>query len=405
MIQRYRGICETCEMQFIFRAVVPLAPTDGLKFCCPRCKIELSAKLTLDPKNHRMDLSPFGFKFDDGYDQIKSPIVTVATDLPVHKIRHINALSEGGSPFIFITVKMGKSFIEWREKVEALHAMRHDHFPLLQKLAEYARSENWSMAKQCLQTRLGETPKDDLSTIHLSYRSMSTLYAPLISFDDTITLLEEYYTFLNDCFTSKNESYKNLLTQWHSMTSYQNFRTKSLNSFLRIFSHFDAFIVGLLYNEMPSDLKDNIDEYRIFRDDYSVVKSLYQDLFELSSQLQIFLGSVLNLSRRNDPWHYVTGVRSLNAFEKKPAFERFQILSELPKLGILIGGVNRLMRNSIGHFSADYEVNSGNIHYDDGTRKNYIVFLGEFFFAVKAMWFILIFIEKSDMDMKRLKIT
>lgn len=62
------------------------------------------------------------------------------------------------------------------------------------------------------------------------------------------------------------------------------------------------------------------------------------------------------------------------------------------------------MRNSIGHFSADYQPGTGKIHYDDGTEQNYIVFVGELFSAVKALWFTLIFIEKADIDMTRLEI-
>ncbi len=52
------------------------------------------------------------------------------------------------------------------------------------------------------------------------------------------------------------------------------------------------------------------------------------------------------------------------------------------------------MRNSIGHFSADYEPCSGNLRFDDGTQQNYIAFLGEFYAAVKALWFSLISLKR-----------
>jgi hypothetical protein len=230
---------------------------------------------------------------------------------------------------------------------------------------------------------------------------MGTLYAPLISIPEMVEFLDEYYVFLNDCLDNKKSAYKALLEEWSNLPLYRGLRAKALSTFLRVLSHFDAFIVGLLFNEMPDTLKAQIDDYRIFRDDYSVVKAFYQDLFELTSQLLIFLGAVINLSTRGTPWQYVTGVKSLNAFKKKPAFERFKILSELPKLSSLVGGVSRPMRNSIGHFSADYRPCTGQLQYDDGTAKNYIVFLGELFAAVKSLWFILIVIEKTDIDMTR----
>lgn len=384
---------------------MPLATTEGIRFCCPGCDIELAAGLTLDYTVPRMDLSPLGFTLKKPSLELSDSVVTVATDLPVHKTRHKNSLAEGGSPFLQLHSEMGASHRKYLEKVNTLEIIRQQHFPQIRQLTDYARASNWNMVRSCLSTMTGEDiPEDDLKTIYACYRVMGTMYAPFIAEQEMIEILDEYYTFLNDCF-NKKDAYKTLLDGWNHMPLYRGFRTKCLSAFLRVLSHFDAFIVGLLYNEMPNDLKLKIDDYRIFRDDYSIVKTLYQDLFELTSQFLIFFGGIVNLSTRNDPGHYFTGIRSLNAFKRKTAFERFQILSEVPKLARLIGGVSRPMRNSIGHFSADYEPCTGNLRYDDGNQQNYIVFLGDFFSAVKSLWFILVFVEKVDIDMIRLEIT
>jgi hypothetical protein len=350
-----------------------------------------------------MELSPHGFRLDSEHQMVSEPIITVATDLPVHKTLHVNSLTEGGSPFLLLTKEMGPSFMVWKSKLDSLQRLRHLHFDHARQLVDYARSGNWPMVRQCLETMFDETPPtDDIGTAYLCYRVIGVLYAPLISLPEMASLLDEYYLFLNDCYAKKTAAYTALLQELSTLPLYQNLRTKTLSAFLRVLSHFDAFIVGLLFNEMPQHLKQQISDYRVFRDDYSVVKVLYQDLFELTSQLMIFLGAIVNLSTRNDAWHYVTGAQSYNAFKKKPAFERLQILSELPKLSNILGAVSRPMRNSIGHFSADYEPCSGNLRYDDGSHENYIVFLGEFYSAVKALWFMMVFVEKSDIDMMRL---
>jgi hypothetical protein len=350
-----------------------------------------------------MELEPHGFTLDAEHASLSEPVVTVATDLPVHKTRHTNPLPEGGSPFLLLTQEMGSSFMKWKGKVDALQMLRQNQFPHVRQLVDYARAGNWDMVRQCLTTMFKEdAPEDDLSTIYACYRVMGVLYAPLISVPEMTDLLNEYYTFLNDCFDKKKSEYKALLEEWSRMPLYRGLRTKALSIFLRVLEHFDAFIVGLLYNEMPTALKAHIDDFRVFRDDFSVVKALYQDLFELTSQLLVFLGAVINLSARGAPWEYVTGVKSFDAFKKKTAFERFKILSEVPKLSGLVGGVSRPMRNSIGHFSADYQPCTGHLQYDNGTELNYIVFVGELFAAVKALWFTLIVIEKADIDMTRL---
>jgi hypothetical protein len=238
--------------------------------------------------------------------------------------------------------------------------------------------------------------------IYVCYRVMGILYAPLISVEEIADILDEYYQYLNDCFSNKTVQYRDMLRGWSQDVEFTSFRSKVLTTFSRVLKNFDAFIVGLLVDEMPTHLRASIDEFRIYRDDYHVVKSLYQDLFELTSQALVFLGAFINLSKRGDPWHYVTGIKSYKAFKKCKAFKRFNILVETPRLASLLGAVSRPMRNTIGHFSADYDPCSGRITYDDGATINYLEFLAQFYAAVKALWIILIVVEKVDLDTSRL---
>ena len=61
MINTYLATCDSCQQKFIFRAVVPLATTDSLRFSCPECESELWANLNLDYSVPKMDLTPQGF--------------------------------------------------------------------------------------------------------------------------------------------------------------------------------------------------------------------------------------------------------------------------------------------------------------------------------------------------------
>jgi len=409
MINKYLATCDSCKQKFIFRAVVPLATTDSLRFSCPECESELWANLTLDYSVPKMDLAPQGFILDDLLQEYDLPIITVATDLPVHKVKHVLSLPEGGSPFLWMHHEMGAAFPIWREKVDSLQSLRHGRLHDIRRLLDYCRISRWDNVRKCIE----ESSKDliplnnefsfsePIKSIHLCYRIISCIYTPLVLPEKMLEFLEEYYAFLNDCINTKDNQYKNLIGNWRENPEYQAFRSKILGTFLRVFDHFDAFIVGLLYEEMPPSLQERIDEYRIFRDDYLVIKALYQDIFELTSQLTVFLGAIINLSIRNDSCLFSNGDRSFNRFKRRTAFERLQILSEVPRLNTLLSAVSRPMRNTIGHFSAYYDCRSGDLQYDDGTNINYIVFLGQFFTAVKALWFMLIFVEKMDIDWQR----
>ncbi len=288
MINRYHGKCDACTAEFVFRAVVPLATTDGFRFCCPSCNVELVALLKLDYDSHRMNLDAKGFHLSVATDtDVPADVVTVATDLPVHRTRHVNPMDDGGSPYLLLHQEMGAAFLKWTEKIQALQVLRHTQFETARQLVNFVRGGNWSMATEHLKDVFDPAPKEAHQIIHAAYRTMGVLYASLLTDPPMFDYLDEYYGYLNDCMKQKRPEYQTLLTDWSTSPLYRGFRTKALASFLRVLAHFDAFIVGLLYNEMPTKLRDDINSYRIFRDDYSVVKGLYQDLFELTSQLLI----------------------------------------------------------------------------------------------------------------------
>lgn len=352
-----------------------------------------------------MKLDPIGYILDDEIEsESTGEIVTISTDLPVHRTLHTKSMAEGGSPYLHLLTAMPKVFSSWIEKLHTLEHLRMSQFKTAERLANFARGGNWTMAADCLNKVFDNDVSDPTQTIQLTYKTFAIFFNPLLTDPPMADYLDEYSPHLNECMQNKKPDYKILLQEWSSSHLYRGFRAKALTSFLRVLSQFDAFAVGLLYNEMPRALQDDIDSYRVFRDDYGVVKGLYQDLFELTSQLLVFLGNIYNLSVRGDAGQYFTGETTTKKFIKQTAFKRFKILPEFPVASSLLGKVSRPMRNSIGHFSADYEPCSGNLRYDDGSHQNYIAFLGDFHAAVKSLWFILVFIESVDIDMLRLKI-
>ena len=181
MINRYRGICETCNQNFIFRGVVPLATTDAMRFCCPHCQVELRCNLELDLQVPTMVLDPIGFQLDGELETDPSgETVTVATDLPVHRIRHTRPMDDGGSPFLLLASEMSGKFPAWIEKVHALQHLRQDQFDSAEQLVNFARTGNWQMASDCLSNIFDEKISETRQTIQLTYKAFAIFYAPLI---------------------------------------------------------------------------------------------------------------------------------------------------------------------------------------------------------------------------------
>ena len=404
MINRYVATCGHCQNEFIFRAVVPHAKTESLRFCCPFCAVELSAAINLDLSVPVMNLAPVGFALRPWIDEQLRAVVTVSTDLPVHREKHVLPLPDGGSPFLLMSTELGPSFLEWIAKVHALQELRDAAFVKVKVLVDRTRAGDWVRVRQILEKDFSEKFPEPLSedaVIYRCYRVLNLLYVPLMTIEAAADTLQEYFQYLNDCISTKMPQYAQLLKLWSRDNEFRSFRFRVLTVLTRVLKNFDAFVAGLLIQEMPAALQERIDEFRIYRDDWNVVKSLYQDLFELVSQALLFFGAVINLSKRGDPWHYVIGINSYKQFKKAKAYERLKILEETPRIARVLGAVSRPMRNTIGHFAAEYEPCTGNIRYEDGSTLNYLAFLGEFFVAVKALWMILAMVEKFDLDMCR----
>lgn len=402
MINRYNAACHHCEKSFIFRVVVPYAKTESLCFCCPCCNVELRAGLSLDLTIPKMDLSPVGFTLSPSTGSRLLSTITVSTEIPVHRQKHLLSLPDGGSPFLFIIKELGKNALAWKNKIDTLQFLREHLSESLQTLLDRMRGFEWHHTQSLLEKDFKVHFTDDSTQydcIYSCYRTLNILYVPLISPKDLALPLDEYFQCINHCIDKEKESYRNLLEFWAAGFEFKSFRSRVLTTFIRVLINFDAFITGLLVADMPESMKSRIDDFRIFRTDYDIVKALYQDLFELTSQATLFFGPIVNLAKRQSPWKYVTGVDSHTKFRKLPAFERFKILDEMPWLKQTLGTVSRPMRNCIGHFSAEYETFTGNLRYDDGSSKNYIIFLGELADAVKALRIVLAVVEKIDLDM------
>lgn len=405
MINRYKAICNSCNETFIFRAVVPLATTEDFCFGCPNCNIKLIGELELDYQVPKMLIKPLGFELTEEWlPEGNHHVITMATDLPVHRDKHKNTLDKGGSPFLWLMVKMEESFMKWKEKVDYLQSIRHDRLALIKTIVNYAEMRAWDKVKEMLSPEVLTKSSSEMETIYSFNRFLSTFYLPLIPIDNMMEIMDDYYPHLNNCRNNHLETYKSLLEGFVNTFGYNNFRIKLFNTFVRVLERYDAFIVGNLYEQMPHSLQSDINSYRIFRNDYDLVKGLFQDIFELNIHSLIFVATILNLSCRSDPSHFYDGSTNCNRFLRKVAFKKLEILNELPIVEKLLLEVSRTMRNKIGHFSANYNYLTGNVVYDDGTEMNYIEFLGHFSRSIKSLWFLLILTEKCDLEMSDLRI-
>lgn len=406
MIQRRIATCNSCDNQFIFRGVVPQGKNSRFLFACPSCGIRLSGAFEVDSSIPQAEIVPSGFLFTSIANSKDLATVTVSTDLPVHKTRHEENLVKGGSPFLWLSMHMGPGFLEWKQTVDGLHEFKDNYGATLQELVNYASIEQWDKIRDILAEKIDPNLEqaNDENVIYVVHRLLCSFYVTLVPFSEMVTMLDEYYSYLNDCFDNHGAQYAQLLNDFQSKYGFGMFKKQVYGTYLRIIDAFDSFVTGLLYEKMSDEMRAELTEYRLYRTDYDVIKSLYQDLFELNSKSMLYIGAIVNLSKRNDPCSFASGKNSCNSFRKLTSFQKLAVLEELPFLKEFVGKVSRPMRNKIGHFSAEYDYSSGNIIFEDGSTQNYIEFLAGFLWAVRSIWFLLTVIEKAELDNRKLRI-
>jgi hypothetical protein len=404
MIARYLVICSSCSKEFILRAVLPKAKNSPFSFPCPVCKIRLKGEFKLDCNPIKSDVIFSNFSKSKSQNVVSLPIVTISTEIPIHKLHHDKPLLKGGSPFLWFAQNMSSTFFDWYRTVEVLYFISEKQGKFLEQLVNYASIESWNRVKSILAQNLDEDIEkiNDHQVIYLSHRMLSAFYQPLIKLDEMVEILEEYYFHLNNCLEKHTIDYKNMLNNYYALYGFSMFKKQVYETYYKILMNFDSFIAGLFYENTTKSIRKELMNYRLFRDDFGIVKSLYQDIFELNSKAMLYVGSVINLSKRNNSCDFASGIKSCNKFRKLKSFQKLKVLDEFVLLKKFMGKVSRPMRNSIGHFGAEYDYISGDLVFEDNSIQNYIEFLGQFSWSVKSMWFLLALVEKVEIDRCRL---
>jgi len=407
MIIRTLVQCNSCHEKSIFRFSIGLSRVGQFTCACPNCNIQLRGDFKIDnAPQPNFTANSDNFQTLHGKQELlndKYPILTLHTELPVHKERHKNSLIEGGSPFLWLSKQMD-DFIEFKERVDAIDKIKVSFAPLVKRLTSYAETENWQIIKdEFIKLEIPEICKESTEeqVIYLFYRFLNTTFVPLLEMDKMVEISDEYFVYLNDCLDNKKEKYTLLIKSFVQDHSFNSFKLKVFETHFRAIDNYYAYIPGFAYEYFSSTAQKNINDYRVYRDDFNLIKSLYLDIFELLSRMLFYLGCIVNLSIRNDYRIYSTGMIKSQKFKKMPAYDKMFVLDELPKLKNFINNVQRPLRNDIGHFNVRYNFRKGVLAYDDGTEQNYINFLKFVLDAVRSLWFVIVLTEKIELDLRR----
>lgn len=398
MLNRNVHTCATCNQDFVLAYAVGLNTRTRLAFPCPRCKVILRCTYVKDYATAGLNIETQDFKWTgivtDASDTL--PGVTVAADIPVHKRFSGQGLNRGGSVWLSIFAASDKTYLaRASENWNMLNELVLEHLPNLRRAASCWRIGDSINLLACIKGVPGCTGKDDFALIATGLQYMMDL-----SFVEAKRSVADRDIMQLVNRLSKRTAYRTLLQQFVT-EGFPAYSDRLVDLCERTLLHYDAAIPGLVGESVEAMSETGFEDYRLFRDDYTELQSLYVEAFEITSKLVAFVGCCLNVANRGatDRWSNGTH-KTLSSCLQLVAAQREFISIELPSMHALMSEMDRHLRNRFGHYNVRYEARDGYFH-DGKTSLNAIEFHIDYLNHIRVLDLFLTFARRLVGDMKR----
>ena len=408
MVSRNHVRCRSCQSEFAIRISVG----GGLQrfvFPCPVCSTQLKGEFFAEqptgPLTSDVPLKPFELRSDDFEPMDYEPTretpemlaVAVDTEIPVHLSLFSMPVTEvRETPFIrFVT--SGQSSEMLQQTVGSVNELRELRFALLPSLRRAAVFYA-SGAMEKLGEELKRVPGFAGSELAKAppWEAVSFLFQIFLGVigADPVRLpaSRELVSIIQQAAARDAETFQ-LTIEEYSERALSTARRSMVDTFLAVFSDGDALVPGLMLQAVP---ELDIDNFRVQRSDFDVVKSRYQDIFELASRILVLPAMVANIARRGDPRAFSDGRRrSLKEALGARAAAREGWLVELPDTSRVYTEASRRTRNLIGHRLVSYDYEQAALIDDTGTAHNYLRFLADYLSLVRTLAYVVDVVEMS----------
>lgn len=159
---------------------------------------------------------------------------------------------------------------------------------------------------------------------------------------------------------------------------------------------YETWEMGKIVRYVDNDAQSKLDELVLFRDEFSSVRDLYQQGFEMACKCLWILVSAQNGAKRKDANAFgddhpasvpeKARVNTLKQFDKLPNAHKISYAAQVPGWECLATFLNSGRRNTIGHATARHDLRSGRIVSDkDPVGISYVDFLGETFGVLETL--------------------
>lgn len=370
---------------------------------CPHCGVALRMRLTTrSPEEFRFESEDvvavaMGDAEDEGL-----PIIVLYTDLPVHQSLLAGPASHSGSAFLTWVTLWGDRAEEYVQRADILQHMRIHLFPEVRRAASLYSSNDLPRLSDAIAKLDAQKRVPELSRFHPVYqlgRIIDALHLPFVDLAARTAAVNEFLTDMVACHRTTEHEYRALLDLFVEELGFIEHRRQVVETAFAVLDRVDALLPGLAWEHLTVTPRPSEDEFRIVRDDFNELRSLYVDIFEVASRTLAYVGAVVNLSRRKAPTAWSSkSTAEIRGMLGRKASEREFILDDLPMGRQFYDGLKRHSRNEFGHYNVEYDFSSGELVGKGGRRTNYLLFLVDYLAAARLTAYLLSVVEKLSLD-------
>ncbi|WP_405543500.1 hypothetical protein OG590_10075 [Streptomyces goshikiensis] len=397
MISRYCLKCHGCGEVFVARLGVE--STHGTRFYlpCPHCGLPIRGSMSgTELQNHRVNIECQVLSSSAS----ESPGMRVVTINPFAPSRYdADSFTPNGSfPTMTLLQALGQdAYMEFKSERDTALEAGQILWPKVRMLFQYYLQGNSDMFARIAQQQFGVTwqPSTSHERTSVAYQAMGAATTVITGSTGT-TSAKVIGRFSRKHSAAMERNKDHLLTfrrRGQSSVSLERDVFTELNRFVE---HHESWELGLLGRFFEPGSKDAFDELVLYRDEFSLVRDLYQHGFELACKCLWPLVAAQNSVLRGNPDEFGDAhpdrvpekqrPKNLDKFDKLPNAFKIAYVAQVPGWESFESLLNNRRRNTIGHATAHHDLQTGRIVSDESlSGMTYLHFLSEVLGVFEAL--------------------
>ncbi len=317
MITRFQITCPGCESPILVR--LGMAPTTGTNFYvpCPECDVPIRGRSTgTELQNHQVTFDAERFTGPE-----PESWVTIDPNVP-SRYRDAELGALGASPNITFMILMGERGPDLSSNLERGRQAVDELWPQTRRLYEYYLAEQWVHFDRAGTAIVGNewaSPNTSHERTTWAHQILGVcLQSMQWDSDDAASRFMQRYLRKHSAAIN-NPGYVAFLRTEHAagrLAGLQRAIFDLLDLFIR---RHDSWEPGMMRRAIPETSEPDLKDLILFRDEFDILRDLYQQGFELVCKCLALVISAQNSVERGDPHAFGAGSATRTRLEKEPA--------------------------------------------------------------------------------------